>query len=636
MPPETTENTPPRSGLGAPRVTYRIEDLSLIMPEVLEPMYFEGRNPEHYWNSLSEDNLRGIAQILFLEGAPNYREHLNYVFDYGRSYSYWRGLWEEHRPAMVEIRTIIYDTISNMTVSQASDMARILSETLEDRVGLSSYAIGLLSRWIYSLHLVYSDGSVAFPIIDSSYTTLSVPTGTRLRALHPSLMQYISSSATQYANLTFNTLDERFLYLGNVCRTVAMQARHIAHSRVLTEEEKEYIREELANGLDISPDGLYTLMQAENNLGNPVEIMELAISLYSSRLWAPFENAFLPVPYNYNVTVDPEVTHTSEEILSHISINTDSVLTTLNTRRALENFARAADANDIFLPPRTVLRNYLTTIRIPEDVIETTMENLRTDQQVEEALAELHAGRQVNVIREDHEHTPFRDISVSELEGTLNPEQAGRFIEITGTTAPRSATTGEGTLRGQEYRYSFNSTGGGTIGGFTGSDVDYAVTVDQGPEVPSVGVMSLNDLANAHSYNRNPQVEFEKIKVASEQEIWEGLQKDHAGMMETIQYILDDCTIDYKETNKTKRIDKMKNEMVPRIKGVLLCMNDRLIPEEVHYINKWLWDLINFAINCNQPLPYRRLAPDIQKWDKKKEPRIKRIHTALHIPRLSE
>ena len=594
MPPEVTENTESRPGLGASRVTYRIEDLSLIMPEVLEPQYFEGRNPEHYWNSLSEDNLRGIAQILFLEGAPNYREHLNHIFDYGRNYSYWRGLWEEHRPAMVEIRTIIYDTISNMTVSQANDMARILSETLEDRVGLSSYAIGLLSRWIYSLHLVYSDGSVAFPIIDSTYYSDTISIEDRLRALCPALMQYISSSVAQYANLTFSTIDERFLYLGNVCRTVALQARHIAHSHVLTEEEKEYIRRELANGLDISRDNLFALMQAENNLGNPVEVMELALQLYNSGLWSPFENAFLPVPYDYNVIVDPEITHTSEEISAQLNaINTEanSALTALNTRRALSNLASVVnviDNSNIFLPTRTVLRNYLTTIGIPEDVIESTIEELRTDQQVEEAMAELHMGRQVNIIREDSQQSS-NDIGMSALREAI-------------------------ALNGNEG----------------------ILTVDQGPEVPSVGVINLNNLANANSYNKNPQVEFEKIKVVSEQEIWEGLQNNHAGMMETIQYILDDCTIDYKETNKTKRIDKMKNEMVPRIKGVLLCMDDRLIPEEVHYINRWLWDLINFAINCNQPLPYRRLAPDIHKWDKKEEPRIKRIHTVLHIPRLSE
>jgi len=634
MPPETTENTSSRPGLGASRVTYRIEDLALIMPEVLEAPYFEGRNPEHYWNSLSEDNLRGIAQILFLESAPNYTQHLNYVFDYGRSYSYWRGLWEEHRPAMVEIRTIIYDTISNMTVGQANDMARILSETLEDRVGLSSYAIGLLSRWIYSLHLVYSDGSVAFPIIDSTYYSDTISIEDRLRALCPALMQYISSSAAQYANLTFNTLDERFLYLGNVCRTVALQARHITHSHVLTEEEKEYIRRELAIGLDLSVEGLRNRIWAENNLGNPAEGLELATLLYNNNLWAPFENAFLPRPYDYTVTVDPEITHTSEEISAQLNSEiddyvADSVLTTLNTRRALENFSRVTDANNILLPPRAVLRNYLTTIGIPEDVIEILMEDL-SDQQVEDALADFYAGRTVNVIREN---TQPPNISMYQLlnegGGRLNPEQFERFREALtiGTTAPYRGTEMQEDLRGQEYRYSFNSTAGGNIGGWL-TEEDIAITPP--------GLCNLNDLANAHSYNKNPQVEFEEIKVASEQEIWEGLQKNHAGMMETIQYILDDCTIDYKETNKTKRIDKMKNEMVPRIKGVLTCMNDRLIPDEVHYINKWLWDLINFAINCNQPLPYRRLAPNINNWNKEEELRIKRIHTALHIPRLPE
>ena len=293
----------------------------------------------------------------------------------------------------------------------------------------------------------------------------------------------------------------------------------------------------------------------------------------------------------------------------------------------------------VFLSPRTVLNNYLQTLYIPEDEIETMMRDLRTDQQVLDVINNLlNAGRSESVTREDHEHEALPELSVSQLGGRLNPEQFERFREALtiGTTAPYRGMEMYEELRGQEYRYSFNSTGGGTIGGFTGSDIENAVTVDQGPEVPSIGVMNLNSLANTHSYNKNPQVEFEKIKVASEQEIWEGLQKNHAGMMETIQYILDDCTIDYKETNKTKRIDKMKNEMVPRIKGVLLCMNDRLVTEEIHYINKWLWDLISFAINCKTPLPYRRLAPDIQKWDKKEEPRIKRIHTVLHIPRLSE
>jgi len=597
MPPEVTGNTESRSGLGASRVTYRIEDLVEIMPDVLRNPYFEGRNYEHYWNSFSEDNFRGLAHILYLDTTSAYREHLNYIFDYGRNYSAWRDLWDNHRDLMVSLRIFVYNFMCNMTGYQAHDIANILTRRIEDiiaPIGLNSDAIGLLSRWLYILHRVYSDIRMRFPIVDSSYTTLSVPVETRLRALCPALMQYISSSVAQYANLTFSTIDERFLYLGNVCRTVALQARHIAHSHVLTEEEKEYIRRELANGLDISRDNLFALMQAENNLGNPVEVMELALQLYNSGLWSPFENAFLPVPYDYNVIVDPEITHTSEEISAQLNaINTEanSALTALNTRRALSNLASVVnviDNSNIFLPTRTVLRNYLTTIGIPEDVIESTIEELRTDQQVEEAMAELHMGRQVNIIREDSQQSS-NDIGMSALREAI-------------------------ALNGNEG----------------------ILTVDQGPEVPSVGVINLNNLANANSYNKNPQVEFEKIKVVSEQEIWEGLQNNHAGMMETIQYILDDCTIDYKETNKTKRIDKMKNEMVPRIKGVLLCMDDRLIPEEVHYINRWLWDLINFAINCNQPLPYRRLAPDIHKWDKKEEPRIKRIHTVLHIPRLSE
>jgi hypothetical protein len=172
--------------------------------------------------------------------------------------------------------------------------------------------------------------------------------------------------------------------------------------------------------------------------------------------------------------------------------------------------------------------------------------------------------------------------------------------------------------------------------GFTGSYTSEGMT---GGEIAlnSQGVCNLNDLANAHAYNKNPKIEFEKIKVPSEQEIWEGLQKNHAGMMETIQYILDDCTIDYKEKDKTKRIDKMKKEMLPRIKGVLTCMDDRLIPEEKRYINLWLSELIQFAIDCNNPVPYRKLAPDIRQWNQKEEPRVKKLHTSLHIiPRLSE
>jgi hypothetical protein len=656
MPPEVTENTPSRPGLGASRVTYRIEDLVEIMPDVLRNPYSEGRNLEYYWNSFSEDNFRGLAHILYLDTTSAYREHLNYIFDYGRNYPAWRDLWDNHRDLMVSVRIFIYNFMSNMTGYQAHDIANILTRRIEDiiaPVGLNSGAIGLLSRWVYILHRVYSDINMSFPTVDSSYTTLSVPVETRLRALCPALMQYISSSATQYANLTFNTLDERLLYLGNVCRTVALQARHIAHSHVLTEEEKEYIRQELGIRLDIDPGNLYILMQPENNLGSLSERRELATLLYNTSLWAPFENAFLPVPYDYTVTVDPEVTHTSEEILAQIdTINTDSVLTTISTRRALINLSRVADMvdeNHLLFSPRTTLRNYLTTIGIPEDVIEILMEEL-TDQQVEDAMTDLYAGRTVSVTREN---TQPSNISMHQLlnegGGRLNPEQFERFREALtiGTSAPYRGMEMQEEPQGQEYRYSFNATGvsdsEGTLNpeqlerfreGLTAPSP--FIGEEQEVALASQGVCNLNDLANAHSYNKNPQVEFERIKVASEQEIWEGLQKNHAGMMETIQYILDDCTIDYKETNKTKRIDKMKNEMVPRIKGVLTCMSDRLIPDEVHYINKWLWDLINFAINCNQPLPYRRLAPDIQKWDKKEEPRIKRIHTVLHIPRLAE
>ena len=153
----------------------------------------------------------------------------------------------------------------------------------------------------------------------------------------------------------------------------------------------------------------------------------------------------------------------------------------------------------------------------------------------------------------------------------------------------------------------------------------------------SQGVCNLNDLANAHSHNKNSSFVENKDKAPSEQEIWESLQRLHPGMMETIQYILDDCTIDYKESNKTKRIDKMKQEMVPRIKGVLTCMDDRLDHYDKHYLNKWLWELINFAIDCNGPIPYRKLAPNIKQWDQKEEPRIKKSHTFLHIiPRLPE
>ena len=81
----------------------------------------------------------------------------------------------------------------------------------------------------------------------------------------------------------------------------------------------------------------------------------------------------------------------------------------------------------------------------------------------------------------------------------------------------------------------------------------------------------------------------------------------------------------------------MKQEMVPRIKGVLTCMDDRLDHYDKHYLNKWLWELINFAIDCNGPIPYRKLAPNIKKWNQKEEPRIKKLHTSLHIiPRLPE
>jgi hypothetical protein len=380
--------------LGASRVTYNIHDLNefvdSVMPANQSAPYFEGSTPENYWNDLSEDNFREIANILYLENAPNYQQHLNYIFDFGRSYPTWRNLWDNYRSAMVEIRNRVYNTISNMTVSQANNMGRILNRTLEHIIGLNPHYIELLSRWVYTLDLVYGDGSIAFPVVEAIY--------------------------------------------------------------------------------------------------------------------------------DYEVNVDP-----------------------------VEG----------------------------DDAVSVTA------------------------------------------------EESGTWATLVNDSSMRAlseAITRTNTM----------------VVGFTGSYTVAGMTEEEAA-LNTLGVCNLNDLANAHAYNKNPKVEFEKIKVSSEQEIWEGLQKNHAGMMETIQYILDDCTIDYKESNKTKRIDKMKQEMVPRIKGVLTCMDDRLDHYDKHYLNKWLWELINFAIDCNGPLPYRRLAPNIKQWNQKEEPRIKKLHTSLHIiPRLSE
>jgi hypothetical protein len=276
-------------------------------------------------------------------------------------------------------------------------------------------------------------------------------------------------------------------------------------------------------------------------------------------------------------------------------VDIDRMWTSSDIRRELYNLARITNVPDI---PENLsdseveifMRNY-------------TAPGVLTDEIISVPLSEGYAD---SVRRGDHTHS--YDITTSGLQDDSSMRALSEAITRTDTMA-------------------MGFTGSYTAEGITGGEV----------ALNSQGVCNLNDLANAHAYNKNPKVEFEKIKVPSEQEIWEGLQKNHAGMMETIQYILDDCTIDYKESNKTKRIDKMEKEMLPRIKGVLTCMDDRLIPEEKRYINLWLSELIQFAIDCNNPIPYRKLAPNIRQWNQKEEPRIKKLHASLHIiPRLSE
>jgi hypothetical protein len=495
MPPDETDaatfyNT---RRLGAPRVIYNIRDLSefvdSVMPADQSAPYFEGSTPENYWNGFSEDNFREIAHILYLENAPEYREHLNYIFDYGRGYFTWRDLWDNHRLTMVEIRNIIYNTISNMTVSQAGDMVRIISRALENIVGLNSYCIDFLARWANSLYMVYGDGSVGFPIVEDIYNY---------------------------------------------------------EVRVDPVEGDDAVRVAIT-----TPSGT----PLEMNLAPP-----------------------------------------------------NSMLATLNNRRALTNLAR------------------ILNVPVPENLsdseIETFMRHLTSPVVVTDEITTvpLPAGYADSVRRGDYEHSlrPINEVLPAGLE-----ESSRRYASTLG------------------------STGMDTTGGMTASDYGYLTQENsdaflfriENEEVAlnSQGVCNLNDLANAHAYNKNPKIEFEKIKVPSEQEIWEGLQKNHAGMMETIQYILDDCTIDYKEKDKTKRIDKMEKEMLPRIKGVLTCMDDRLIPEEKRYINLWLGELIQFAIDCNNPVPYRKLAPGIRQWNQKEDPRQKKSHQSLHIiPRLSE
>jgi hypothetical protein len=580
-------------GLGTSRVIRNLHDLSEFMssvralPAAQTNPYFDGNAPESYWNGFSEYNFREIAHILYLENAPEYREHLNYIFDYGRSYYTWRDLWDNHRLTMVEIRNIVYNTISNMTVSQAGDMVRIISRALENIVGLNSYSIDFLARWANSLYMVYGDGSVAFPLVENNYYEPSI--NERLQTRYPGLMRYIESSTEQYSHMTFDTLDARLLYLSNASRTIALAARTVAHSSVFSEEEKEYIRY-LLERMDISADRLYNIMSTDTSLGTPEEIREFAELQYQGRMWAPYENAFLASipPYDYEVNVDPvegddavrvSITTPSGTPLEINLAPPNDMLTTLNSRRALINIARNLN------------------ISFPENL---------SDEEVEIFMRNYTA--------------------------------PGVFTDEV-ITVPLPAGYADSVRRG-DYEHSLGVTGAYTainsVAGFTGSNTAVGMT---GGEVAlnTQGVCNLNDLANAHAYNKNPKVEFEKIKVPSEQEIWEGLQKNHAGMMETIQYILDDCTIDYKEKDKTKRIDKMEKEMLPRIKGVLTCMDDRLIPEEKRYINLWLSELIQFAIDCNNPVPYRKLAPGIRLWNQKDDPRQKKPRQLLHIiPRLSE
>jgi hypothetical protein len=113
----------------------------------------------------------------------------------------------------------------------------------------------------------------------------------------------------------------------------------------------------------------------------------------------------------------------------------------------------------------------------------------------------------------------------------------------------------------------------------------------------------------------DPMVDIKATRKATKNQeyiIWENLWFGHAEMMQTIQYILDDCTTDYKERDESKRMIKLNFDMKPRIKAVLDSMTTSLLNIESSFIWKWVNELIEFASEKKKPIPFRQLGPGIK------------------------
>lgn len=92
--------------------------------------------------------------------------------------------------------------------------------------------------------------------------------------------------------------------------------------------------------------------------------------------------------------------------------------------------------------------------------------------------------------------------------------------------------------------------------------------------------------------------------IEEEQTIWKRLWEEHAGMMQAIQFILDDCAVNYLEMDKSRRLAKLNVEMTERIRNVLISMPE-LDHTESLYIWRWANELLVCASTKGEPLPWK-------------------------------
>ena len=124
------------------------------------------------------------------------------------------------------------------------------------------------------------------------------------------------------------------------------------------------------------------------------------------------------------------------------------------------------------------------------------------------------------------------------------------------------------------------------------------------------------------------------VVIPDEHDVWNILWDEHYAMMETIQFILDDCTTDYRETDFSKRLIKLNIEMKQRVRNVLIEMPE-LDPVESSYIWKWVNELIDYASKVGEPTPYRKLGPGIENCEEEPKQERKKLPYAVLTPRMS-